>query len=190
VTPTSNRLILVLAVLAAGVWIGFVLGFSKSMRKAATRMQSRSNRPLYGRLLIGAGCVCFVVAVGATFFSWNFIRTARKTTGTVIEMREQTDKESGGKSYAPIFSFKDTAQREHRIESSFYAYPPLHRVGDTVPVLYQADAPDNARIDGFWDQWGVTALAGIFGVLLTVIGSVVLHWPWIAAKLGRSTAGA
>ena len=181
-------LILVLVALAAGVWTGFVLGFSKSMREAAARIQSPSNRPLYGRLLIGAGSVCFVVAIGASLYSWNFIRTARQTTGTVIKMREQTDNESGGKSYAPVFSFKDTAQGEHTITSSFYAYPPLHRVGDSVSVLYQPDAPDNARIDGFWYHWGVTTLSGIFGVVLTVIGTVVLHWTRIAARLGRSPA--
>jgi hypothetical protein len=182
--------ILVLFVLAAGVgtgvWIGFLFGFSRSMREAAARMQPPSNRPLYGRLLIGAGCLCFFVSIGVALYSWNFIRTDHQSMGTVVEMREQSDQESGSKNYAPIFTFKDTTQGEHTIESSFYAYPPLHRVGDSVPVLYQPDSPDSARVDGFWYHWGVTTLAGIFGVLLTTIGSIVLHWTGIAARLRRS----
>jgi hypothetical protein len=178
-------LILVLVVLATGVWLGFLLGFSKSMREVAKQTQARSNRPLIGRLFVGAGCVCLVVAIGATLYSWNFIRTALRTTGTVIEMREQTDKETGDKLHAPTVAFHDPDGTERRITSNLYSDPPLHRVGDTVPVLYQPDAPDSARVDGFWYHWGLTTIAGLLGGLQLSVGLVVLHWPKITARLRR-----
>jgi hypothetical protein len=179
-------LILLLVVLAAGVWIGFVLGFSKSMRVAATRMQSPSKRPLLGRLIVGAGCLCLLVAIGATLYSWNFIRTARRTSGKVTGLREQTDNDSGQRSYAATFSFRDDAGVEHTIESSLYSDPPLNHVGDTVSVLYQPAAPDGARVDGFWHHWALTTVAGLLGALYVPGGLVVLHWPRIRARLGRS----
>jgi formate/nitrite transporter FocA (FNT family) len=179
-------LILVLVVLAAGVLLGFLLGFSKSMRETAKQTPARSNRPFIGRLFFGAGCICLVVAIGATFYSWNFIRTAHRTTGTVIEMREQTDKETGSKNYAPTVVFKSLGGTEHQITTSFYSYPPLHLIGDTVPVLYHPDTPDSARVDGFWYHWGLTTIAGILGGLHMSAGLVVLRWPRIRGRLGRS----
>ena len=177
-------LILVLVVLAAGVWLGFLLGFSRSMREAAKRANARSNRPLIGRLFVGSGCVCLLVAIGTTLYSWNFIRTAHRTTGTVTEMRERTDRETGSKSYAPTVVFRSPEGTEHRIEPNLHTDPPLHRVGETAPILYQPDAPDSARVDGFWYHWGLTTIAGLLGSLQLSGGLAVLHWPRIVARLG------
>ena len=47
-------LTLIIVVLAGGIGIGFMLGFSRAMREAAKRVQG-TNQPIISKLLLGIG---------------------------------------------------------------------------------------------------------------------------------------
>jgi hypothetical protein len=178
--------IVVLVVLAVGIWLGFLIGFSRAMREAAARMQ-RPKRPVIAWFLIAGASICLAVAVSASLYSWHFVSTAARATGTVTELREHTDKEHDSTSYAPTFSFRDAAGVEHTVVSTLYSSPPQHRIGETVPVLYRPTDPQSARVDGYWYLWGLPTITGLLGGFYLPVGLVVLFWPRIAARFRRQT---
>lgn len=179
--------IVILVVLAVGIWLGFIIGFSRAMREVVARMRGPKRRATAWFLIAGA-CVCFVVAVSTSLYSWYFVSTALRTTGTITELRERTEKEHGGIAYAPIYKFRDAAGAEHSVASNLYSAPPLHRVGDTVQVLYHPTDPVNARIDGYWYLWGIPTVTGLLSGLYLPLGLIVFFWPRIIGRFGGQRA--
>lgn len=188
-----GTLILIIVVLIAGIsfgfMLGFMLGFSRAMREAASRIHG-SQRPTIAKLVIGLGCAAMVGALAATLHTWHFTRVAHRTDGAVIEMRTQTDKDSGSVSYAPTFRFQDASGIQHTVSSSFYSSPPEFHVGDAVTVLYRSDDPQTARIDSYWQVWGLPSLLGIIGSIQLPVGLIVLFWPRITARFRGQTPNA
>lgn len=176
--------ILIIVVLIAGISIGFMLGFSRAMREASSRIYG-TKRPVVGWLLIGLGCAALLGACGAAIYSWHFTSVALRTSGTVIEMREQTDKESGSVSYAPTFRFQDASGAAHTVSSGFYSSPPEFHVGDVIVVLYRSNDPQDARIDSYWQVWGLPSLLGIGGCIELPIGLIIVLWPKIIGRFRR-----
>ena len=177
-------LILIFVVLVAGISFGFMLGFSRAIREAASKVHG-TRRPVIAKIFIGLGCAALVGALATTVHTWNFTRIAQRTTGTVIEMRQQTDKDSGSVSYAPTFRFQDATGMQRTVSSSLYSSPPEFHVGDSVTVLYRGDDPQTARIDSYWQVWGLPSLLGIIGSIELPVGLVVLFWPKITARFRR-----
>lgn len=169
-------MILLLVVLTVGIWLGFMIGFSKALRAAAFQMQ-RPRRRLIGIIITSLGGFGVAVACVAALYSWNFRRTAERTTGSVTGLREQAGSDSGPRVFAPIVSFIDASGGQHTIESTLYQSPVPYRVGESVGVLYQPKAPKRARIDGYSHLWGVTTISGLLGLLYVIVGSTVIFWP-------------
>jgi len=127
-----------------------------------------------------------IAAPVISFHTWQFTRTAKRTNGTVIEMRAQADKDSGGgAAYAPTFRFQDARGSQHTVSSSIYSAPPEFRVGESVMVLYASGDPQSARIDSYWQVWGLPSLLGILGSFDLLVGVIVLNWPKITARFKR-----
>ena len=181
-------LFLVILALAAGLYFGFIIGFSRAVREAAKQMRSASSWSDRGRFLIGLGCLGLTCSVGATIYSWNFIRTAQHATGTVIELRRSKDKESDDVTYAPTFAFQDTTGAAHTVPATLFSSPPLHQVGDTVDILYRPGDPPNARIDQFWYHWGLAVILACVGGLTTFLGIGILYLPRIAELVRKTHA--
>jgi len=184
-----GTLILIFVVLVAGISIGFMIGFSRAMREAASKIHG-TKRPVIAKIVIGLGGAALIGGLATALHTWHFTRIAARTRGTVTEMRPQTDRDSGSVSYAPTFRFQDAAGVEHTVSSSFYSSPPEFHAGDRVTVLYRADDPQSARIDGYWQVWGVPSLLGIIGSLELAVGVVVLFWPKLTGRFRGQTANA
>ena len=184
-----GTLILVIVVLAAGISLGFMIGFSRAMREAARSIHG-TKRPVIAKIVIGLGCAALIGALATALHTWHFTRIAQRTSGAVIEMRQQTDKDSGSVSYAPTFRFQDATGAQHTVSSSFYSSPPEFHVGDSVTVLYRGDDPQTARIDSYWQVWGLPSLLGIIGSIELPVGIVVLLWPKITGRFGGKAAHA
>jgi hypothetical protein len=172
--------IIIFVVLAFGISFGFITCVLRTLAKQG--LLPRPKRPAVAWFLMGSACICLVVALGAAFYSWHFVGTAERTTGTIIEMREQRDKENGGTLYAPTFSFRDASGVQHIVASNVWSAPPQHRVGDTVAVLYQPTDPQGARMNGYWHLWGLPTITGLLGGIYLPIGLVLLFWPRIIGR--------
>lgn len=129
---------------------------------------------------------CAFVSAGNTR---DFHATALQAQGTVIDYEESWSKDEDGNdsvSYYPIITFTAlrTAQREsleYRIDEgrkvTFTAGvggSKSRGIGETVSVSYQPDAPEQARLDGFVQNWLMATVLGVFGFVFGCAGSVIL----------------
>ena len=164
-----------LAGLAAGLWMGFIIGTSRTMRQAAERSMNpeavRRRRQFAYRLFAVGGLVILVFAAAIALNTLHFVHTAVATSGRIIELRESTDKD-GQKLSTPVFVFQDTSNASHRIRSSVSSSADRFRVGDQVAILYSPNNPDNASINTTSDVWGSSICLGALGGALLVFGLV------------------
>lgn len=180
--------ILIIIVLVFGIGIGFMMGFSRAMREAARNLQSPSRSLcIIGRIAIVIGIIALIAEVCVSLYTWHFIRTAQRTTGTVIQMTTEigTNSDSNSRGTAPIFEFMDANGQIHTIASHVYSYPPQFHVGDVVTVLYRKEDPQGAEIDSFMQIWLFSMILGITTVVDLLVGSVLLLWPMIAGRFKR-----
>jgi hypothetical protein len=125
----------------------------------------RVARPLL--LLGGIAAVGLAIYVGRE--TAQLSTTGARAAGHVVEVRAESD--SDGTTYRAIVRFEaggETVQFRDKVGS----YPPSHRVGDAVTVLYLKRSPeDSAIIDrGVWN-WAPAIGLGVFGVLMCWVGS-------------------
>ncbi len=99
-------------------------------------------------------------------------------------MIEQKDKDEGTV-YFPVFTFTDAQGTVHTIHSSSGSSPPDYEVGDSVPVLYSPNDPENAKIDSFFSVWGISLITGILGGIYLPAGLIVWFWPAIIGNFRR-----
>lgn len=144
------------------------------------------------KLLLKIGA-WFMVATAAivlmiSFFLYrrtqHFVQSASHAQGTVTQMVERAGHDSGTV-YSPVYTFQDPEGKQHEIHSSGGNYPPAYKVGDTVPVLYQPDKPDNAKIDSFLEVWIFPAMFAGFGCIDLFVGLVLLVVVFIIQKAAR-----
>lgn len=181
--------IVILLVLIFGIYIGFILGFSRAMHKVAYRIHG-TKRPLIAKIVIGLGCAALVGSIAISLHTWHFTRTALRTSGTVIQLIEKTNKESDSFSHAPMFRFLDADGSEHTVVSSVSSSTPEFHVGDRVEVLYREDSPKSARIDSFRQIWGLPCVFGIIGFLELAIGLVMHFLPKVTGLFRRQSPDA
>jgi hypothetical protein len=162
-----------LLVLSFGIGIGFILGFSRTMHRVALRLQRPNRSRFNAKLMSVIGAAMLAVGLVFTIHTWHFVSVAKRTTGTVIKLREQSGKNSENHGVAPDVRYQDSSGTFHTNSSRLYSYPPRFRIGDTVPVLFQVDDPDTGRIDSFFDLWGVPVIVAGLGVLVTAVGVII-----------------
>jgi hypothetical protein len=147
--------------------------------------------PLMLWCLVIGGSIALGVALWSGHASWRLLHESVRTTGTVIEMAKMSRDGSGrdlslNDSWAPVFRFRDAAGKEHTVRSSFYRSPPAHRVGDAVPVVYSASAPEEARIHQFAYFWLMPTLSGGFAIFCwSIVALTVCRRLTSALNLGR-----
>ena len=118
--------------------------------------------------LAGFGPICMIVGAVSYFRTRNFIARASVAEGVVVEMVERRGE--NGTMFAPVYSFSDGLGESHTVYSSTSSYPPSHRVGDRVTVLYEPESPEDACLDEFFDLWGFAVIPGGIGLGHFVIG--------------------
>ncbi len=103
----------------------------------------------------------------------KFLASAVETTGTVVALNEESSNDTDsvtGTTYRPVIGFRIDAARAFTFESMVHSNPPLYRVGDTVPVLYNPLDPNQARIRSFTYLRLLPILLGGLGVLFSGLG--------------------
>lgn len=138
------------------------------------------SRSFIAGTMITGGSICALIALFASFACWRFVRTAARVDGRVIAMVER--EEQYGKHYAPVFVFRDSNGAEHTVHSSTASYPPQHRVGDAVRILYSPESPQHAKIDSFFWLWGLPFVTGLLAAIYVPLGLLIWHWPAIARR--------
>jgi len=105
------------------------------------------NRRHVGGFLIFSGCGCFVVTLVTFLFTRHFVSAAARAQGKILRTIEQREHDGESTVYYPVFTFQDARGVNHTIHSSWGSFPPAYEVGDMVPVLYNSNDPESAKID-------------------------------------------
>lgn len=120
--------------------------------------------------IIGAGML-----VGAFFLyksTSEFIKNSEETEGVVVELLESRSSSSSDNSimYKPLVAFTDEKGAEIQFASSTSSNPPSYSVNEKVDVIYSPDAPNKAKIKGFFSLWGGATILGGMGLVFALIG--------------------
>lgn len=125
--------------------------------------------------------------------SVSFLANADRARGTVVSLEWRTGHEHSGVSRKPrardrpmaypVVGFRSADGEARTFRDSTGSNPPSYRVGERVEVLYHADSPEDARINGFASLWLLPLVFGGIGLVAAGIGTAVA----LAAR-GRSRA--
>lgn len=136
--------------------------------------------------LIGLGMLA------GAFFSFqstsSFLETAAAKTGVVTDLLYSRSSDSSA--YYPVVRFEDEQGRPVEFQSSSGSNPASYSRGEGVRVLFTPGDPSSARIDGFFELWGVTLIVGGLGMAFFLVGGGMFVVPAIrsgsAAKLRQT----
>jgi hypothetical protein len=112
-----------------------------------------------------------------------FLHRSVSADGTVIRLVADHDETVH---YAPVFAFTALNGRAITIQSTAYSVPPEFGVGQKVPILYEKDHPERARIATHWQVHGAEDVSGMVGLGFAGIGFGSLIYQ---RKRNRRTTG-
>ncbi|MEV6806784.1 DUF3592 domain-containing protein [Streptomyces sp. NPDC051132] len=128
----------------------------------------------FGGLFLVLGLVFAGVSV-------SYLTDAERARGTVVDLEWRTDHgHSAGRrrgdddpvAYA-VVAFTSADGTRRTFEDSGGSNPPAYEKGEQVEVLYRADSPEDARINGFFSLWLLPLIFGGAGLLIMTAGAVV-----------------
>ncbi len=124
------------------------------------------------------GLVIIGVTVRHLILARGFARTAVATTGTVIHVRTQAgysgpDMESSGPLYFPTVRFTTARGQSVEFTPRFGTSLSPHAVGQQVPVLYQPNDPNSARINTVALRRVAPGCVLTVGIVLALVGGVI-----------------
>lgn len=96
----------------------------------------------------------------------SFLDNAHEAVGIVVEIERIYD---DGVTFAPVFKFTDNEGLERTVQSSVSSNPASHDVGDEVQVLYDPEDSSKAKINNFFNIWGLAIILGGLGVGIIII---------------------
>jgi hypothetical protein len=120
--------------------------------------------------------VLLLLGLGLLFFTHHFYQRTRTfldsadyAIGTVVELR-QRDSTDGDSTYSAVVKYNDRRGTDFEFVDSFSSSPPYYHTGETVHVLYNRAAPNNAQIDRGLANYWLTALLGLLGGAFLFMG--------------------
>jgi hypothetical protein len=135
-------------------------------------MGTQQELQLLGAIFAGVGLVMFLIAVPFYFRTRRFLSTAVPTQGTIIELVEGTDSE-GHLTYFPKVRFETSDGKPVEFEDSISSNSPSYSQGDKVPVNYDPQNPERARIGTAFRTWFVPGLLAAIGLPFFITGLVI-----------------
>ncbi|WP_052754492.1 DUF3592 domain-containing protein [Calothrix sp. 336/3] len=126
---------------------------------------------IFGSIFGGVGSIFALIAVLDGVSNYNFISQAKIANGTIVDIVAYRGTDNKGKTYInyqPVVQF-NTIDGKSTIFTSDTSSSEFTK-GKEVKVYYQADNPNNAKINSWISLWLFSVIFGIFGSVLLVIG--------------------
>lgn len=129
--------------------------------------------------------------VGAFYWYQNtlqFTQKALKAEGIVIDLiesRSSTSSNIGSSSsytYAPKVHFNTQQGQTITFITSSSSNPPSYHIDEKVEILYLADQPSTAKINGYFDLWGGITILGGLGGVFSVIGAGIMLFSGMSSR--------
>ena len=131
--------------------------------------------------VIGFGALFLVVGVILAGVSVSFLADAERARGTVVALEWRDDHRGSSRHRRaedqpvayPVVEFTSADGTPRTFRNTTGSNPPSYEEGERVEVLYRADSPDDARINGFASLWLLPLIFGGIGLAIAGIGTVV-----------------
>ncbi len=139
--------------------------------------------------LIAFGALFLVVGVILAGVSVSFLADAERARGTVVALEWRNDhdgvsrkkRENDKPAAYPVVEFTSADGTQRTFRNSTGSNPPSYEEGERVEVLYRADAPEDAQINGFASLWLLPLIFGGIGLVIAGVGTAIAM-----ARRGRS----
>lgn len=130
---------------------------------------------------IAFGALFLVVGLILAGVSVAFLADAERARGTVVALEWRSDHNGASRKKRmddklvayPVVEFTSAEGTPRTFRNSTGSNPPSYEVGERVEVLYRADSPTDARIDGFASLWLLPLVFGGVGLAIAGIGTAV-----------------
>jgi hypothetical protein len=128
---------------------------------------------MVGWILAAAGALVLAVGLFLIFRLRSFLAGAVSTQGQVIDLVSSSTSE-GGTTHYPRVAFTDADGKRHSFQHEVGSNPPAFEVGESVPVRYDPDDPERAKIAKALSLWTEPVLVAAIGTGLLLAGLVVV----------------
>jgi hypothetical protein len=130
---------------------------------------------------IAFGSVFLIVGLILAGVSVSYLTDAKRARGTVVALEWRDDAISSSRKSRqddrpaayPVVEFTTADGTWRTFRSSTGSNPPSYEEGERVEVLYRADSPEDAQINGFASLWLLPLVFGGIGLLFAGIGTAV-----------------
>lgn len=131
-------------------------------------MSPRFTQQLLKILFTTIGIGMIAGALWAGYSTRTFLADAARAEGVVLDFEQHRSSDSTR--YSPVVRFTARDGREITFVSSWSSNRRGMAHGETVTVLYPPASPADARIERFFDLWGLSAILGGIGVVFLGFG--------------------
>lgn len=125
---------------------------------------------LVGGILLTVG-LAITSAGGYCFFgAQDLLNNGLRSPGKIVEMQKgPTDRY-----YIPVVQFETPDHRTITARCKTGSNPPVHKVADSVTVIYRASSPEDFRLDEPLELWLLTWILGGIGSIFVMVGGGLL----------------
>ncbi|MFE0251879.1 DUF3592 domain-containing protein [Streptomyces sp. NPDC059010] len=149
--------------------------------RVEVQVRGRGARRWVAFGLIAFGSVFLVIGLVLAGLSVSFLTDAKRAPGTVVELEWQKDDSGTSRKGRgndepvayPVVEFASADGTKRTFRSSTGSNPPSYEEGERVEVLYRADSPEDARINGFASLWLLPLIFGGIGLVITGVGTAI-----------------
>jgi len=121
--------------------------------------------------------VLLTIAIGSTMQRAALIFSGSRADGTVVAVRQVGRMKGGAATYAPVLQFDARDGRAYVVTSDVSGPESAYWIGQHLPMLYQPDHPDGARVDAFAPLWTLPLVTGVVGAAFSIVPAfVVATW--------------
>ncbi|MGY0488542.1 DUF3592 domain-containing protein [Streptomyces sp. WG-D5] len=125
------------------------------------------------------GGIFLIVGLILAWSSISLLRDAERASGRVVAVEWRDDdigssrrsRQRDEPAAYPVVEFTGADGTPHTFRGSTGSNPPAYEEGERVEVLYRADEPGDARIDGFLSLWLLPIIFGGIGLLAAAVGA-------------------
>ncbi|EFL36967.1 predicted protein [Streptomyces viridochromogenes DSM 40736] len=130
---------------------------------------------------IAFGALFMIVGLILAGVSVSYLAGAERAPGRVVALEWRNDHTSSSRKKRvndepaayPVIEFTSNDGTPRKFRDAAGTNPPSYEVGEQVEVLYRADSPEDARINGFASLWLLPLIFGGIGLLFSGIGTVI-----------------
>jgi Protein of unknown function (DUF3592) len=126
---------------------------------------------LIGVIFLAVGLPMVLIAIYLIFRTRRFLRTAVSTTGVIVDLIASSGSE-GGTVYQAVVDFQTADGRTVRWTESMASSPAAGQPGEQIPMKYNPDNPEEARINRTFRMWFLPGLLIFLGVVFGGLGAL------------------